>query len=161
MSVETTRSSGPQEFEKALAASDDNVASFDTHSRSALESIQHLLHKSPAMVPLIILILSVILFGIVVGGRFFSPFTLTLILQQVAITGMVGIAQTLVVLTAGIDLSVGAIMVLSSVVMGQFAMHYGVPAPLAIAVGLLVGFVCGLINGVLIAWVKLDRKSVV
>jgi fructose transport system permease protein len=153
LSVETTKVSGPQEFEKTLAASDTSVASFDTHSRTALESIQHRLHKSPAMVPLIILLLSVMLFAIVVGGRFFSPFTLTLILQQVAITGMVGIAQTLVVLTAGIDLSVGAIMVLSSVVMGQFAMHYGVPAPVAVAVGLLVGALCGFINGILIAWV--------
>ena len=156
MTVETTKGKGPQEFETVLAASDSSVASFDTHhSRSTLESIQHRLHKSPAMVPLIILIISVILFAIVVGGRFFSPFTLTLILQQVAITGMVGIAQTLVVLTAGIDLSVGAIMVLSSVVMGQFAMHYGIPAPVAVAVGLLVGAICGLINGLLIAWVKL------
>ena len=68
---------------------------------------------------------------------------------------MVGTAQTLVILTAGIDLSVGAIMVLCSVVMGQFAMHYGVPAPVAVAVGLLVGALCGFINGFLIARVKL------
>ena len=44
-----------------------------------------------------------------------------------AIVGIVGAAQTLVVLTAGIDLSVGAIMVLSSVVMGQFTFRYGMP----------------------------------
>ena len=55
---------------------------------------------------------------------------MTLILQQVAIVGIVGAAQTLVILTAGIDLSVGAIMVLSSVVMGQFTFRYGLPAPI-------------------------------
>ncbi len=43
------------------------------------------------------------------------------------IIGIVGIAQTLIILTAGIDLSVGAIMVLSSVVMGRLAVLNGVP----------------------------------
>ena len=59
------------------------------------------------------------LFSGVVGAKFFHPFNLSLILQQVTIIGTVGIAQTLIILTAGIDLSVGAIMVLSSVVMGD------------------------------------------
>jgi ribose/xylose/arabinose/galactoside ABC-type transport system permease subunit len=53
--------------------------------------------------------------------------TLTLILQQVQLVGIVAAAQTLVILTAGIDLSVGAIAVLSSVVMGQFAFRYFIP----------------------------------
>ena len=60
-------------------------------------------------------------------------FALTLILQQVAIVGIVGAAQTLVILTAGIDLSVGAIMVLSSVVMGDFTFRYGIPAPISVS----------------------------
>jgi hypothetical protein len=47
-------------------------------------------------VPLIVLILSVAVFGMLVGGKFFNPFSLTLILQQVAIVGIVGAAQTLV-----------------------------------------------------------------
>ena len=89
------------------------------------------------------------------GAQFFSAFTLTLILQQVAIVGIVGAAQTLVILTAGIDLSVGAIMVLSSVVMGQFAFRYGLPAPLAILCGLATGALIGSINGWLVAGMKL------
>jgi fructose transport system permease protein len=102
-----------------------------------------------------VLILSVAAFGLILGSRFFSPFTMTLILQQVAIVGIVGAAQTLVVLTAGIELSVGAIMVLSSVVMGQVAFRYGLPAPVAIAAGFGVGALCGLINGWLVAYVRL------
>ena len=69
--------------------------------------------------PFIVLLLGVAVFSVLVGGRFFAPFNLSLILQQVTIIGIVGVAQTLVILTAGIDLSVGAIMVLSSVVMGR------------------------------------------
>ena len=105
--------------------------------------------------PLIVLVLSVAAFGLLLGGRFFSLFSLSLILQQVAIVGIVGAAQTLVVLTAGIDLSVGAIMVLSSVVMGQFTFRYGLPAPLSILCGFGVGAALGYLNGALVARMKL------
>ena len=145
----------PQEFEKVLSSGDAAVATFDTHDRSALERVQHFLHSNPAAVPLIVLLLSILGFGIAVGSKFFSAFTMTLILQQVAITGIVGAAQTLVILTAGIDLSVGAIMVLSSVVMGQFTFRYGLPVPLSILCGFAVGAFCGWANGALVAHMKL------
>ena len=90
----------PQEFEKSLSGSDAAVAAFDSHDRSPLERVQHYLHSNPAAVPLIVLIVSVIAFAVAIGGKFFSAFTLTLILQQVAIVGIVGAAQTLVILTA-------------------------------------------------------------
>lgn len=143
------------EYENVLSGSATAVAQFDTNDKTPLQKFQHFLHSSPAAVPLIVLILSLIAFGVILGGKFFSPFALTLILQQVAITGIIGAAQTLIILTAGIDLSVGAIMVLSSVVMGQFAVHYGVPGPLAVLCGFAVGGICGFINGVLVARVKL------
>ena len=145
----------PQEFEKVLGQSSTEVASFDNSERTFLQRFQHFLHSNPAAVPLIVLILSIIAFGLLLGGKFFSAFTLTLILQQVAIVGIVGAAQTLVIITAGIDLSVGAIMVLSSVVMGQFAFRYGLPPELAILCGFAVGAFCGFINGVLVAKMKL------
>jgi fructose transport system permease protein len=144
-----------QEFETVLDKADKSVASFEGHERSALQKLQHLLHQNQAAVPLIVLVLSVLIFAVLVGQKFFSPFALSLILQQVAITGIIGAAQTLVILTAGIDLSVGAIMVLSSVVMGQFAFRYGMPVPLAILSGFIVGGLCGFINGWLIARIKL------
>lgn len=143
-----------QEFEKVLDKSDKAVASFDEHD-SALRRFQHFLHSSPAAVPLIVLIMSIAIFGVLVGTKFFNPFSLTLIIQQVAIVGIVGAAQTLVILTAGIDLSVGATMVLSSVVMGQFTFRYGIPVPISILCGLLCGTLCGFINGWLVAKVKL------
>lgn len=147
-------SEGGQEFEKVLADSSTQVASFE-HDRSALQRLQHFLHSSPAAVPLIVLVVSLIAFGLILGGKFFSAFTLTLILQQVAIVGIVGAAQSLVILTAGIDLSVGAIMVLSSVIMGQFTFRYGFPPEIAILFGFVVGGFCGWINGALIAWMRL------
>jgi len=155
-----------QEFEKALDRGDATVVSFEHGERSWLERLQHFLHANNAAAPLIILILSLLVFGILVDAiplslgwndrvKFFNSFSLTLILQQVAIVGIVGAAQTLVILTAGIDLSVGAIMVLSSVIMGQFTFRYGIPVPISILCGLISGALCGWINGVLVAHMKL------
>ena len=79
-----------QEFEKVLDQSDTSVASF--HSRSPLQKIQHFLHSTPAAVPAIVLIVSIIIFGLTIGGRFFSSYTLTLILQQIAVVGILGAA---------------------------------------------------------------------
>ncbi len=147
--------SGAQEFERVLDGSDKNVASFEHNDVSLLKRVQHFLHSTPAAVPLIVLVLAIVIFGIAIGGRFFSAYTLTLILQQIAIVGILGAAQTLVILTAGIDLSIGVIMVISSVVMGNVAVTYGLPTPVAIVAGLAVGGICGLLNGFLVANMKL------
>lgn len=144
-----------QEFEKVLNGKSEKVAEFTNERKSWVHTVQHRLHVNPALVPLIVLVMSIAIFGILLGTKFFSPFALTLILQQVAIVGIVGAAQSLVILTAGIDLSVGAIMVLSSVIMGQFTFRYGLPVEIAIFCGLLCGAICGYINGVLVAVMKL------
>ena len=147
--------SGAQEFERVLDSSDKNVASFEHNDVSLLKRVQHFLHSTPAAVPLIVLVLAIVIFGITIGGKFFSAYTLTLILQQIAIVGILGAAQTLVILTAGIDLSIGVIMVISSVVMGNVAVTYGLPTPVAIVAGMVVGGICGLLNGFLVANMKL------
>lgn len=143
------------EFEDSLQHAESTVVSFDDNKRGLVGHIQHWLHKMPSAVPLIVLIASISVFGLLLGKKFFSPFAMTLILQQVWIVGMVGAAQTLIILTAGIDLSVGAIMVLSSVVMGQCVFRYGLPAEVAVLCGLSIGALCGYLNGVLVAYVKL------
>jgi len=71
------------------------------------------------------------------------------------VVGTLGIAQTLVILTAGIDLSVGAIMVLSSIVMAKLSADHGVPGLPALVIGFGVGTACGLINGLLITQLRL------
>lgn len=132
----------------------ESVADFQ-EPKTFIKRFQGALHTQPALVPLIVLLASIVLFGLLIGGRFFSPGSMTLILQQVQIVGIVAAAQSLVVLTAGIDLSVGAIMVLSSVIMGQFTFRYGIPVPLAILCGLFVGTALGTLNGWLVAVMRL------
>ncbi|WP_299474146.1 ABC transporter permease [uncultured Roseibium sp.] len=145
---------GTENYESAASRS-DSVAEFDDHRRGFLGQVQHTLHANPSLVPLIVLIAAIIVFGLLLGSKFFSPFAMTLILQQVQIVGIVAAAQSLIILTAGIDLSVGAIMVFSSVIMGQFTFRYGIPAPIAVACGLAVGTMIGALNGWLVSRVKL------
>src|SRR5882724_6913335 len=135
-------------------AADATPARAEEH-RSPGRRVQQFLHVYPTTIPFLVLLLGVIGFAFIAGGRFFHPLNLSLILQQVTIIAMVGIAQTLIILTAGIDLSVGAIMVLSSVVMGRLAVLSGVPVPIAFVLGLLVGVACGAVNGVLVTRLKL------
>ncbi|MEP5730471.1 MAG: ABC transporter permease [Sulfitobacter sp.] len=139
----------------SVDTTDDGIAKFDRPHRGLIGTIQHWLHVNPALVPLIVLLASIVVFGLLLGSKFFSPFALTLILQQVQIVGIVAAAQSLVILTAGIDLSVGAIAVISSVVMGQFTFRYGLPVEIAVACGLVAGTAIGYLNGWLIAVMKL------
>jgi fructose transport system permease protein len=154
-STDTTAGRGPAEFEKTLTGADTAVANFEEDGNTAIKRLQHFLHNYPTAIPFIVLVLGVVLFSALVGQRFLHPFNLSLILQQVTIIGTVGIAQTLIILTAGIDLSVGAMMVLSSVVMGRLAVISGVPVEIAWPLGLLCGTACGFINGMLVAKLRL------
>ncbi|MBW4710107.1 ABC transporter permease [Roseobacter sp. YSTF-M11] len=143
------------DFEVKATRQPEAVAEFEDTHRGLIGTVQHLLHVNPSLVPLIVLVASIVIFGLLLGTKFFSPFALTLILQQVQIVGIVAAAQSLVILTAGIDLSVGAIMVMSSVVMGQFTFRYGIPVEISVACGLLCGALIGFVNGWLVARVKL------
>ncbi len=85
-----------------------------------------------------------------------SPYFLSLsnlvnVLQQTSVNAIIAVGMTYVILSAGIDLSVGSIVAFSGVVMAG-ALQAGTPAPLAVAVAVAVGAGCGLANGVLIAW---------
>ncbi len=146
---------GSDDYESVLDKASSTVAEFDQHDRGLIGRFHHALHSNPALVPLIVLVGSIIVFGVALGSKFFSPFAMTLILQQVQIVGIVAAAQSLVILTAGIDLSVGAIAVFSSVIMGQFTFRYGMPVEAAIACGLAFGTMIGAVNGWLVAVVRL------
>jgi fructose transport system permease protein len=147
--------SGSTLAEKGLAGANQGVASFDDVHHGPLRQVQGFLHSFPTAIPFIVLIVGILIFAILAGSRFFTPFNLSLVLQQVTIIGVLGIAQTLIILTAGIDLSVGAIMILSSIVMGRLAVVAGVPVEASFLMGLLTGLACGFINGILVALVRL------
>jgi fructose transport system permease protein len=155
MDNQTTGRVESNNFESALPASDPTVAVFEEQRHGVLTRLQHFLHAYPTTVPFIVLLVGIVFFSLIVGPKFFAPFNFSLVLQQVTIIGILGIAQTLVILTAGIDLSVGVIMILASVVMGRTCVVYGVPLAIAFPLGLLVGLLCGALNGLIITVLRL------
>jgi ribose/xylose/arabinose/galactoside ABC-type transport system permease subunit len=127
---------------------------FAARRRSPLQTVQHVLHSHPTISPLLVLIVSFIVFSSI-NSRFSSPQSLSLVLQQVAVVAALAIGQTLIILTAGIDLSVGAITILSMMVMAKLAAEQGWPGWLALLTGFVVGTLAGLLNGVLVTRFKL------
>ncbi|HET7795595.1 MAG TPA: ABC transporter permease [Rhizobacter sp.] len=89
------------------------------------------------------------------NDRFLTSENFALILQQVMVVGVIAIGQTLIILTAGIDLSCGMVMALGSIVMTKFAADFGLPAWLAILCGMAVTASFGLVNGLLVTRIKL------
>lgn len=89
------------------------------------------------------------------SDRFLTGENLSLVLQQVMVVGVLAIGQTLIILTAGIDLSCGMVMALGSMVVTKLAVESGLPVPLAIAASLAVTCAFGLLNGLLITRARL------
>ena len=81
---------------------------------------------------------------------FLSVANLTNVARQVSINGILAVGVTFVLLTAGVDLSLGSVVALSGVACATFAHPGDHPVFVPIAVGLLTGAACGLVNGVLV-----------
>jgi fructose transport system permease protein len=143
------------DYEATLDKADENVASFETLANHPLLLLRGFLQNYNTAIPIFVLLLSIFIFGFTSSGRFFTANNLSIVFQQVTVIGIIAIAQTIVILTAGIDLSVGAIMVLASIVMGKLAVHAGVPVPLAILSGGFAGAAMGYLNGIFVTRFRL------
>jgi fructose transport system permease protein len=119
-----------------------------------LSRLRNILHRFPAISPAVVLVIAIVVFGII-NPRFLFPANLSLITQQVAVVGTLALAQTLIILTAGIDLSVGAAMIFASMVVAQTAAVNGVPGIAALIIGLIVGLAAGALNGFLVTRLRL------
>jgi fructose transport system permease protein len=109
---------------------------------------------APTVAPLLALVLTMAFFSLKTD-RFLQAQNLSLVLQQVMVVGVLAIGETLVILTAGIDLSCGTVMALGQIVMTKLAVANGVPALPAIGLGILTCVAFGLLNGGLVTAVRL------
>jgi len=139
---------------------------FAEHGKSPVQKVQATLHKYPWVSPFVVLALLIIIFSVLgfvfdVGAleNFFKPGTISLMLQQTVIIGTLAIAQTIVILTAGIDLSIGAIMVFAQMMMANLAVYTtasnvtfmaGQNPVLAVILGIVVATLAGALNGFLV-----------
>ncbi|MBU9744626.1 ABC transporter permease [Lachnospiraceae bacterium ASD3451] len=96
-------------------------------------------------------LLIMILILSIVSENFFSAKNLINICLQASVIGVLAICETFVIISGGIDLSVGAIVALSSAMMGELVVNRGLNGALGILACLLIGCMCGLINGLLIS----------
>lgn len=126
----------------------------DGTRRSPRVAVQRLLHSYPALSPAVILVIIVIAFT-VVNPRFGSPQALSLLLQQTAVIAALAVGQTLIVLTAGIDLSVGAAAIFVSLFVAEVGTTFGAPGWLALLAGGIVGALAGALNGVFVTRISL------
>jgi ribose/xylose/arabinose/galactoside ABC-type transport system permease subunit len=100
-------------------------------------------------VPILLLILVFIIFSLL-SANFFSYQNLENVLVQASYIGIIGVGMTFVLLTAGVDLSVGANMYLSTAIVGTYLLGHGVPVWLGVLATIAIGLLIGLINAVII-----------
>ena len=105
--------------------------------------------------PGLLAILAAILVGFALGARdFTTAANLTNIALQSSVLLLLALPMTFVVMTEGLDLSIGAVLSLASVVLAQVVVATG-SVSLAVAAGLTVGAALGAVNGILIAFVRI------
>lgn len=99
------------------------------------------------------LILVAVVFGVLVGSQFFAPANVELMARQAAIVCMAALGMTVVIATGGIDLSVGSIIALATVVIALM-LRADQPPLMAAAAGVAAAALCGLINGLVITQLR-------
>lgn len=99
---------------------------------------------------LVVAIVLISLAFAVVQPAFLSPENLVGIVRQVSMIGIMALAMTFVIMTGGVDLSIGPVLALSGLI-AVFALDAGLPLPVVLLAALLVGLLIGLLNGLIIS----------
>jgi ribose transport system permease protein len=105
--------------------------------------------------PLVGLVLLCVIFSFCTNGTFLSVRNALNVLDQVTVLGILSIGMTAVIISGGIDLSVGSVLAFAMMIMGWLSHDCGLPLLLAILLGIVVGAGCGLANGLLVTRAKL------
>lgn len=145
-----------QEQKQAVGEGQPIAAAVERPEYSRRRSIGELLRGDLGFIPVLLtLLVIVIFFEVVSQGLFLTPRNLSDLAQQMAEVGIAGLASVLVLLLGEIDLSIAAVAQLCAVVMAVCSERIGLPAALAIPIALATGAVVGLINGILIAVLRI------
>jgi fructose transport system permease protein len=136
----------------SLKTAEEEAPEAPDTSGTRAATITDRIYRNPVLGPLGALVILIIAFSILTEN-FLSVDNTSLILQQSVVVGTLALGQTIIILTGGIDLANGAIMVLSSLVIAQLAMDIG-QWP-AMFVGLLLCALLGAISGLLVSRLRL------
>ena len=118
-----------------------------------MTSVRNVVRRvGPNALPIAILVI-VIVFAIA-QPAFLKPENLIGILRQVALVGIMATCTTFVIMTGGVDLSVGPVLAIAGLV-SFYCLQLSLPLPIVVLAGLSMGFLIGIINGVIIAFLQL------
>ena len=112
--------------------------------------------KKSNMTAIGVVLLLMIIIASVASPYFLDIYNLQSLIRDLAFIGMIGIAQSLLLLIGELDLSVGKIASLSGILTGMMMVNYGVNPWLALVAGLLLGILFGFINGLIITKLRLN-----
>lgn len=121
----------------------------------ALKLVRNWYATSKQEIGLYIALVVLIVFLSVVSPNFLKVNNLINIIRQVSIVGIIAIGGFMVILTGGMDISVGAVAALTGVVVAKLSIHMEVPILLAVLAGMGVGLLAGILNGCLSTFLKL------
>jgi ribose/xylose/arabinose/galactoside ABC-type transport system permease subunit len=107
------------------------------------------LRNQHVLLSLVIVIIGVIIS--IINSRFITAVNLISIFQQISVLGILTMAMSILLISGGIDLSIGNSMVLAGVIMGILA-NRGVPIAAAALVSIVAGGLCGLVNGLIVSY---------
>ncbi|MFE0681528.1 substrate-binding domain-containing protein [Streptomyces sp. NPDC058961] len=119
--------------------------------RGGAQGLRRLLLDNGALSALVVLVAALAL----LSGDFLTTQNLLNVGVQAAVTAILAFGVTFVIVSAGIDLSVGSVAALSATVLAWSATSEGVPVWLAVLMAVATGIACGLVNGVLVSYGKL------
>ncbi|MFJ8711857.1 substrate-binding domain-containing protein [Streptomyces violaceus] len=122
-----------------------------TGAEAASGGLRRLLLDNGALTALIVLVIAMS----ALSGDFLTTDNLLNVGVQAAVTAILAFGVTFVIVSAGIDLSVGSVAALSATVLAWSATSAGVPVFLAVLLAIATGIACGLVNGILISYGKL------
>jgi ribose transport system permease protein len=145
----------------SVVAKEDSAAVVDDHGE---ESLLKRLTSLQSVWILGVLVVIVVFFSAAAGGKFFSASNFSLISQNIAVWAVLGVGMTFVIITSGIDLSIGSVLVFSSVVSAKVMEAIGGDGwgvtGIGILVALVTGVLWGALNGFLVAKAKIPALIV-
>lgn len=112
--------------------------------------------KKSNMTAMAAILIVMIIIASIVSPYFLNVYNLQSVLRDLAFIGMIGIAQSLLLLVGELDLSVGKIACLCGILSGMMMVHAGINPWLSLLVGLILGLVFGFINGIIITRLRLN-----
>ncbi|WP_307321411.1 ABC transporter permease [Evansella vedderi] len=118
-----------------------------------MAKIKDLFENQEVLILVAFLLLCVIM--TIINDQFFTASNLTNVARQISINAILAVGMTFVILTGGIDLSVGSVMAFTGTIMAGMMLLVGIPPVYAVLIGIALGTVIGYINGMLVAYAKI------